>query len=213
KVDPVTIRRDLARLETTGQLLRVHGGAILREAAPRPADDLEQRIAAAAGRLIPDNSVVFLGPGSLTVELVPCLGEHKHLTIVTNALDVAWRVAQLHRHTLHLLGGQVEGDYGVYETPFQTPPQLQADWVVLEADGLDAERGLTHNHTHYASMARALFGLSAQFMVLLRPERVGHAGAILVASAEAVDVLVTGRAAPNAPLWDLSETGMRIVLT
>ncbi len=213
KVDPVTIRRDLARLETTGRLLRVHGGAILREADSRPADDLEQRIAAAAGRLIPDNSVVFLGPGSLTVKLVPYLGEREHLTIVTNALDVAWRVAQLHRHTLHLLGGQVEEDYGVYEAPFQPPSHIQADWVVLEADGLDAERGLTHSHTHYASMARALFGLSAQFMVLLPPERVGRAGAILVASAEAVDVLVTGRAAPNAPLWDLSETGMRIVLT
>ncbi len=215
KVDPVTIRRDLARLETTGRLLRVHGGAILREAGPttRPADDLEQRIAAAAGRLIPDNSVVFLGPGSLTVELVPCLGEREHLTIVTNALDVAWRVAQLHRHTLHLLGGEVEEDYGVYEAPFQPPSHIQADWVVLEADGLDAERGLTHSHTHYASMARALFGLSAQFMVLLPPERVGRAGAILVASAEAVDVLVTGRATSNAPLWDLSETGMRIILT
>lgn len=213
KVDPVTIRRDLARLETTGRLLRVHGGAILREADPRPADDLEQRIAAAAGRLIPDNSVVFLGPGSLTVKLVPYLGEREHLTIVTNALDVAWRVTQLHQHTLYLLGGQVEEDYGVYEAPFQPPSHIQADWVVLEADGLDAERGLTHSHTRYASMARALFGLSAQFMVLLHPERVGRAGAVLVAPAEAVDVLVTGREAPNAPLWDLSETGMRVVLT
>ena len=213
KVDPVTIRRDLARLETTGHLLRVHGGAIRREADPRTTDNLEQRIAAAAGRLIPDNSAVFLGPGPLTVEMVPYLGEHEHLTIITNALDVAWRVAQLHRHTLHLLGGQVEEDYGVYEAPFQPPSHARVDWVVLETDGLDAERGLTHGHAHYASMARALFGLSAQFMVLLHPERVGRAGAILVAPAEAVDVLVTGREAPNAPLWDLSETGMRVVLT
>ena len=212
RVNPVTIRRDLARLETTGRLLRVHGGAILREVAPRPADNLEQRIAAAAGRLIPDNSIVFLGPGPLTVEMAPYLGEHKHLTIITNALDVAWHVAQLHQHTLHLIGGQVEPDYSIYGD-LQTFPHIQADWIVLEADGLDAERGLTHDDVHYANMARALFSLNAQFMIPLRPARVGHAGAVFVAPAEKVDVLVTGREAPNAPLWDLSETGMRVVLT
>ena len=214
KVNPVTIRRDLARLETTGHLLRVHGGAILRETSPttRPADNLEQRIAAAAGRFIPDNSVVFLGPGPLTVEMVPYLGEHRHLTIITNALDVAWRVAQLHQHTLHLIGGQVEPDYSIYGD-LQTFTHIQADWVVLEAAGLDAERGLTHDDVHYASMARALFDLSAQFVIPLRPERVGGTGAVFIAPAEKVDVLVTGREAPNAPLWDLSETGMRVVLT
>lgn len=214
QVDPVTIRRDLNRLEREGRLHRVHGGAVLREVTPLapPASNLERRIAETAARFIPDGSVVFLGPGTLTRELVTLLGEDKHLTIITNALDVAWHAARTHQHTLHLIGGQVEETYGIYGK-LDALPQLRADWVFLEAGGLDAHRGLTHDQTQYADMARALFNLGAQIAVLLPPERVGKVAAVFIAPAAEVDILVTGREASNAPLWDLSEMGLRIVLT
>jgi DeoR/GlpR family transcriptional regulator of sugar metabolism len=214
KVDPVTIRRDLNRLEETGQIQRVHGGAILREAQPafKPASELARRIGEAAARFIPGGSVVFFAPGEFTQEAIPFLGEEKQLTIITNALDVGWRVAQSNRHTLHLIGGQVEEDYAILGN-LADQPNLLADWVVVEASGLDAENGLTHDDVRYAGMARALFDLGAQTMVLLSPQKVGRAGAVFVTPAMDVDVLITGREASNAPLWDLSEAGVRIVLT
>ncbi len=219
-VDPVTIRRDLAWLEQTGRLHRVHGGALLRLGdAPEPqttgADaghSIERRIAEAAARFVPDQSVVFLGPGPLTAEMVPFLGQHTHLTIITNALNVAWRVARQHRHTLHLIGGQAAADDGLYGDD-EALRRVRADMVVFEAGGLDAERGLTHERRDYAAMARALFTLSSQMVALVPPERLGRVGAIFIAPAGEVDVVITGREAPNPPLWDLSELGVRIVLT
>jgi DeoR/GlpR family transcriptional regulator of sugar metabolism len=245
-VNPVTIRRDLAKLAEEGRLRRVHGGALLREergaalhtSVPKP---WEQRIAEAAVRCVTsptnrsfgytqdDNGrrgeispVLFIGPGVLTVALVPFLRDHAGLTIITNALDVAWNVARLQQHTLHLLGGEVAEDYGMYrESPaiLDDRKHYLADWVILEAGGLDAVWGLTHDREDYARMARGLFkldsanGLGAQVMVLLPPERVGRAGALHIAPAEAVHVLVTGREAPDPPLWNLSELGVRVVLT
>lgn len=213
-VDPVTIRRDLSRLEDAGQIQRVHGGAILREREShfKPTSELARRIGEAAARFIPAESVVFFAPGEFTQEVIPFLEDEKRLTILTNALDVAWRVAQAQRHTLHLLGGQVEEQYAIFGN-LAEEPNLLADWVVLEASGLDAENGLTHDHVRYAGMARALFELGAQTMVLLPPPHVGRAGAVAIAPATSVDVLITGREASNAPLWDLSEAGVRIVLT
>ncbi len=214
EVDPATIRRDLNRLEGEGYLHRVHGGAVLRDAAPvtSTATGLERRIAETAARFIPNDSVLFLGPGVLTREVVPFLAEKEQLTIVTNALDVAWNSVHSGSHTLHLLGGQVGEDYGIYGSlePFS---HLRADHVVLEAGGLDAGRGLTHDQVYYADIARTLFNLGAQIIVLLPPERVGRVAAVFISPAEEVDVLVTGREATNAPLWDLSELGIRIVLT
>ena len=213
-VDPVTIRRDLNRLEDAGQLQRVHGGALLKEAPPqfKQASALARRIGEAAARFIPDGSVVFFAPGDFTQVVIPFLDDEKQLTVLTNALDVAWRVAQAGRHTLHLIGGQVEAQYAIFGN-LAEQPNLVADWVVLEADGLDPENGLTHDHVRYAGMARALFGLGAQTMVLLAPQQVGRTGAVVIAPATEVDVLITGREASNAPLWDLSEAGVRIVLT
>ncbi len=117
QVDPVTIRRDLNSLEAQGLLHRVHGGAIYREIRYEqrlPPDPIVTRIAEAAARLIPEGSVIFIGPGDLPGEIVPFLSEHYDLTIITNALNVAWNVAQHQRHTLHILGGQMGSNYGIY---------------------------------------------------------------------------------------------------
>ncbi len=217
-VDPVTIRRDLVWLEKAGHLHRVHGGAILssKQAIDKQTTDpnlvLKRRIAEAAARFIADRSVVFLGPGTLTQEIVPFLSNYTHLTIITNALTIAWSAAQQRQHTLHIIGGQVAADFGAYGDN-EALRRLGADMVILEADGLDAERGLTHDHRDYANMARALFSLSSQKTVLIAPDRLGRTGAISIVPASEVDALITGREAPTPPLWDLSELGVRVILT
>ena len=229
QVNAVTIRRDLAELERAGQLHRVHGGAVLRAGQRSERDfstlsvtgqeqQIERRIAEAAARFIPDHSVVFLGPGALTRAITPFLHKHTHLTIITNALDIAWYVARQARlaaptaHTLHLIGGQAAPDYGLYgET--DALRQVRADLVIFEAGGLDAEQGLTHDDRDCAHTTRALMNISAQAVALVVPERVGRASAIFVAPASEVDVLISGREAPTPALWDLSELGVRIVLT
>ncbi|MBN2390458.1 MAG: DeoR/GlpR transcriptional regulator [Anaerolineae bacterium] len=229
QVNAVTIRRDLAELEKIGQLHRVHGGAVLRAGQTSETDfdalsataqeqQIERRIAEAVARFIPDHSVIFLGPGALTRAVTPFLHKHTRITIITNALDIAWYVAQQARsaqstvHTLHLIGGQAAPDYGLYgeEDALQ---RLHADMVIFEAGGLDAEQGLTHDDRNCAHTIRALLGLYSQTVALVAPERVGRAGAVFIAPASEVDVLISGREAPTPALWDLSELGVRIILT
>lgn len=229
QVDAVTIRRDLAELERAGQLHRVHGGAMLRAgqvgetgfstlATPVQEQHIERRIAEAAARFIPDHSVVFLGPGALTRAVTPFLSKHTHLTIITNALDIAWyvvqqtRMAQPATHTLHLIGGQAAPDYGLYGED-EALRHVHADLVIFEAGGLDAERGLTHDDRDGARTIRALLNISSQTVALVAPERVGRAGAIFIAPASEVDVLISSHEAPTPALWDLSELGVRIILT
>jgi DeoR family fructose operon transcriptional repressor len=213
-VDPVTIRRDLAALDQQGRLRRVHGGAMLREGPEvrEVAGGVTRRIAEAAARAIPEGSVVFLGPGALTSEVVPFLRAHAHLTVITNALDAAWQLARQGRHTLHIIGGQVGEGFEIFGDA-DALRRIRADVVLLEGGGLDAERGLTHDDRETATMARGLFTLGAQTVVLMPPERLGRAGALFVAPAGEVDVLITGREADNLPLWELSELGIRVVLT
>jgi DeoR family fructose operon transcriptional repressor len=219
EVDPVTIRRDLSQLEQEGHLQRVHGGAVVRDTVPtlRPLlesdpSGITRRIAEAAAKFIPDESVLFLGPGTLTAEIVPFLQSYHHLTVITNALNAAWSLSRQRQHTLHVIGGQVGDDYGIYGDP-DTLRRIRAERVIMEAGGLDAERGLTHDDRETAGILRTLFSLSAQTIALISPDRLGKAGALFVAPPGEIDVLITGREADTAPLWDLSEFGIRIVLT
>jgi len=213
-VDPVTIRRDLAQLEKLGKLHRVHGGAVARQpvAGHASAPDPVGRIAGAAARAIPDGSVVFMGPGALTAEIVPFLRPYAHLTVVTNALAIAWGVAHQRQHTLHIIGGQVGAGFGMFGDT-EALRRIRTARVILEASGLDAEHGFTHDDRETADMARTVFALGAEVIVLVDPERLGRAGALFVAPASEIDVLITAREADTASLWDLSELGVRVVLT
>lgn len=213
KVDTGTIRRDLTQLEQEGKLHRVHGGAVIQDqtVAPDQPGTSDQGIAEAAAKFIPNGSVLFLGPGFLATAIVPYLQQHTHLTIVTNALNAAWSLSRPLTHTLHVIGGQVNTDYGIYGD-LDALRNMRVDWIILEAAGLDAEKGLTVENRGDADIARELFKLSAQTLIIIPPDRIGRAGALFIAPAGEVDIVITGRDAPNPPLWDLSELGIRIVL-
>ena len=212
-VHPVTIRRDLAALEAEGYLRRVHGGAVMRgavEARP-PAEPIVQRIAQAAARFVPQGGVLCLGTGPITLEMLPYLEGHERLTVITNAVEVAWLLAKQGRHTIYLIGGQMAEDGGAYggEAALEG---LRADLAIVEGAALEVIQGLTHHDARYAAMARAFLRIAKQRMALLRPRQLGRSSAIVIAPAEELDVVITGREAENAPLWDLSELGLRILL-
>ncbi len=211
QVSEMSIRRDLMELEEAGQVRRVRGGAVLNKATSPEVHHppYVRRIAEAAARLLPGAGVFFLGPGAITSELIPLLMTAPHLTLITNALDIAWRVSQHPQHSLYVLGGEVQQRF---TTDARHLPGLSIDWAIVEANGLDAARGLMMEHKSIASVTRAIFKQAAQKMVLISPERLGFTAGEFVAPIEMLDVLVTGREASTAALWDLSEAGLRFVL-
>jgi DeoR/GlpR family transcriptional regulator of sugar metabolism len=219
-VNATTIRRDMSLLEEQGALQRVHGGAVAigdgatqESADPSPVTP-EERIGRSAAGMISDGETVFLGPGRLPLEVARRLGERSRLTIVTNSLEVAHWVAVNTPHTLIVTGGQVEGhDLELVGQLTRTAlSTLRADRVILELGGVSAVNGLTDDSLPQAEIAQILLETAAQVAVLVPVERVGRVAAAYVAPISDVDVVVTAREAPSSVLWDLSETGVRIVL-
>lgn len=219
EVDVSTIRRDLQTLEEQGRLKRVHGGAVpvkqvTTEHPGTSASGYEMRIGQAAARMIANGETIFLGPGQLPLEVARCLSGLGQLTIVTNGLDVAHWVAVNTSHTLIVTGGQVDGgDHGLAGQLTRVAlASLRADRVILELDGISAVGGLTADGLAQAEIAQELLEIGAEVIVLIPVERVGRVAAAYIAPVSEADVVVTAREAPSAFLWDLSETGVRVVL-
>ncbi len=211
QVSEMSIRRDLTELEEAGQVRRVRGGAVLNKAAVSRVQHppYVQRIAETAARHLPDAGVFFLGPGAITQEMVPFLLTRSHVSIITNALEIACRVSQHPHYTLYFLGGEVHQGF---TTGSRHLPNLDIDWAVIEGNGLDAARGLMVEHKGAAGVARAVFKQATQKMALVPPEHLGLTAGEFVAPIEMLDLLITGREAATATLWDLSEAGLRFVL-
>ncbi len=214
-VSAPTVRRDLAWLAQQGLARRVRGGAVAVGAETSVSlDPLAARIGEVAAQMIQAGETVFLGPGHLTLALAHALANRDRLTVVTNGLAVAQAIAQQTPHTLILTGGQLNRvDGGLEGHLVRTALEsLRADWVFLELSGIDALDGLTDDSLSRAELARLLLGLAAQRVVLVDPERVGRVAAAYIGPASEADVLVTAREADSAPLWDLAEIGVRVVL-
>lgn len=234
-VDASTIRRDLKTLEAQESVRRVHGGAVAPalvsppegpregseggddgggEGGDAPTDGPQARIGQAAAEMVEAGETIFLGPGRLPLAVAHQLADHARLTIVTNGLAVAHWIAAHTAHTLIVTGGQVEArDQGMSgRLTLAALSSLRADRVVLEMGGVSALEGLTDDSLPQAEVARALLETGSQIIVLVEPDRVGGVAAACVAPVSEADVIVTAREASSSFLWDLSETGVRVVL-
>jgi DeoR/GlpR family transcriptional regulator of sugar metabolism len=219
-VDATTIRRDMSALEEQGALRRVHGGAVAigdgvwPEGADPSSAIPEGRIGQSVAEMISDGETIFLGPGRLPLAVARRLGKRSRLTIVTSSLEVAHWIAAHAPHTLIVTGGQVEGrDFGLVGQLTRTAlSALRADHAVLELGGVSAVNGLTDDSLPQAEIAQMLLETAARVVVLVPVERVGRVAAAYVAPLSDVDVIVTAREAPSSILWDLSESGVQIVL-
>lgn len=211
-VSAPTVRRDLEWLEQEGLAHRVRGGAVA--VGGEEHDTIHARLAQAAAGLVSDGETVFIGPGQVMEELARALCKHRRLTIITNSLSVAQQIASRSPHTLILTGGQLEreGQGLTGQLAHAALAHLRAERVFFELGGVSALDGLTEDSLAYADLARALLELGAEFVALVAPERVGRAAAASIAPATEADVVITAREADTAPLWELTELGVRVIL-
>ncbi len=211
------IRRDLDWLESQGLARRVRGGAVavrFHADASLSPDAVPVRIGRATAGLVQAGETVFLGSGPLALAVARSLTACPSLTVITNGLDVARYIADHTSHTLILTGGQLErreGDLTGHLVRMALGA-LRADRVILELGGVSAAEGLTDDRLSQAELARLLFQRGMQVVILVPPERVGRVAAAYIGPVTDADVIVTAREADSAPLWDLAEAGVRVLL-
>jgi len=209
-----TIRRDLEQLEQQGLIRRIHGGAASLRVGKMPQPEFSVgRIGRAAAMRISDGETVYLGPGRLTMETAKALASKERVTVITNCLDIAHWLANNAQLPVIITGGMVgrsrDGLFGPLVT--YTLRSLRTDRVIIEAAGLSPDQGLMALDLVQVELCRELIQSPGETVALVPPQRIGRVGGALVGPANDVDVIVTGREAAEATLWDLSQLGITII--
>lgn len=216
QVSSSTVRRDLEQLEKQGVIQRAHGGAVAVDGASIPAFVAgfgAGRIGRAAAGRVRAGETVYLGPGRLTLEVAKALAVRSNVTVITNSLEIAHWLATNASLAVILAGGSVGRPRDGLAGPLVTHAlrTLRADRTIIEATGISPDQGLTNSDLAQAEICRQLISSPGETIVLVPPERVGRIGGILVGPAGDIDVIITGREAPDAALWDLSQLGIDII--
>src|SRR5690606_14449506 len=157
-VTPVTVRRDLEKLEERRLLIRTHGGAMalgsdaagtsFEKSFSEKEEALaaeKERIADAAAALVNDGDSVLLTPGTTNMLLAKKLTAKKRLTLVTNAVNIALNVSSSSDVDVILLGGNVRRKSlaAVGAIAEDAMRRIRVDKLFLGVDGFDLKEGLT----------------------------------------------------------------------
>ncbi len=222
-VSGATIRRDLEELRLRGWLHRAHGGAVRLErstAEPpmleRAGDQAEakRRIGRAAAAMVQDGETVFLGSGTTVYEIAQALPIGLRLTVITNSLPIANRLAERSQVELIVIGGMFRRSElsMIGHIAEQTIQELRADRAFLGMRGIDAGAGFTHEYLPEIMTDRAILGVAPQVIIAADHTKLGRVCPVAVAPVTAAHMLVTDRGAPVAVVDALRQQGLEVCL-
>jgi len=199
-----TARRDLAQLERLGLLARTRGGAravqrhstLEEEFEIRQSRDRREKrlIGQRAAALIEDGMTVYLTDGTTAYALAQCL-LHRHVTVVTGALNVAQLLAGSAGIEVVVIGGRLRAtSFGTTGSlSVDTIRTLHADVAFINADGITPSGGVRDFSLDDAATARAMSESSDRTVVLASPGKIGFEARVRVLEWAQVDILVTAR--------------------
>lgn len=217
----VTVRRDVRALEADGLLDRHHGGASLPGELSREPTHLQKAqvakeekaaIADLAAALVEDGDAIVIGPGTTTQAFAQRLTGHTDLTVVTNSLLVAQALSAYPRIEVVVTGGMLRGSVQalVGSAAERSLAELRTRRAFISGNGLTAERGLSTPNMQVASTDRALAASAEEVVVLADHTKVGVDTMVQTVPADRIDHVVTGEAASQEVLHELSSRGVRL---
>jgi len=223
-----TVRRDLDRLETSGSLRRVHGGAVSIERASTAESplterrerhgDAKRRIAAEATALLGSGfrGSIFLDggttPAAVAALLPATLASTSGVEVVTHSLEAAHLLAGEERLSLTTIGGRVRGvtAAAVGAHTVSTIEQLRPDIAFVGTNGLSAGFGLSTPDPDEAAVKSAIIQSARRIVLVADAAKFGEELLVRFARLDEIDVLVTDAAPPAALAEALADADVEV---
>jgi DeoR family transcriptional regulator, aga operon transcriptional repressor len=219
----VTIRKDLEILHAQGQVHRTHGGALpardgtLEDPTLREKEKLHRqeklRIAECAAAKVKEGQVVILDSGTTTTAIARALRGFQHLTIVTNAVNIAAELAGTAIEVI-LTGGTLRKNSFSLVGPIaeDTLRRLSADLLFLGVDGFDVHYGLSTPNLLEAKVNRVMAEVAKRTVAVCDSSKFGRRSLSLIVSPSALQEIITDRGAPKTDLRILKRAGIEVTL-
>jgi len=222
QVSRETVRRDLIELEQSGQLSRVHGGAIPNQPQPEASyvDRARLRmaekraIAKQAARLVQRGQSCFIDAGSTTHALAQELVHLHQIKVITNSIDVAATLSRNPSIEVLLLGGRLETDVPATYGDHTVAEVLRhhVDLALISPVAIDGEMGAMSYVWHEACVARAMLANAGTRILLADTKKLGLRSNVQTCPIREIDVLVTDAHADEECLRTLRQAGIARVL-
>ncbi|HET6767930.1 MAG TPA: DeoR/GlpR family DNA-binding transcription regulator [Chitinophagaceae bacterium] len=214
-----TIRRDLSELAETGEIIKVHGGALSRsfhvsfQSNGVYSHDNKKLIAQKAVRLIRDGMFVLTTGGTTIIELAKALPQHLRATFLTGSLPAAMEYIQHPNIEVIFIGDRISKNskITVGGDAITKIKQINADICFLGINAIDTEHGLTDNDWDVVQVKRAMMQSSKKIVALTIAEKINSHQKIKIAGIEELDAMITDMDPDNKIFDAYKENGVEIL--
>lgn len=222
----VSVRRHLEYLDRHGLVRRLRGGAqaigqrgqsSVFQARMLRNVDVKRALGQAVVRLFEPGDRLLLDVGTTVLEVARAtpsmLDQGQDLSVVTRSLTIASELAQHRAIRLIVLGGMYmpEFDSFVGTQIEQALDDLHVHKLVIGADGLIPDRGLTSDNVREAGLFQIMARTAERVIVVADSSKIGVNQLQTVLPFEAIHVLVTDAGAPSLFVQALRQRGIDVV--
>ena len=204
----MTIRRDLARLQSQGLVERSRGGAVpsrrirLEFALAERAQARRREkvaIARAAASLVRPGDRVLIDTGTTTLALARELRSREHISVVTTSLAVVSALLPSPGIECMLLGGIVrESSPDLYGPLLEDNlSRIHADRAFIGCDGISVRAGLTTADARVARATALMVANASRVALLCDSSKAANDSFMTFARIDDIDVLVTDDGMPD----------------
>jgi DeoR family transcriptional regulator, aga operon transcriptional repressor len=223
KVSDVTIRNDLAQLETKGLLIRTRGGGIksqrvnidfhLSEKAKRHLLE-KQRIGKKTAELIKDDDTIILDSGTTTLEITKHLSNIKNLTIITNALNLASQLINYPQINVIMLGGILRRSSLSMIGPIAEAniKNYYCDKFIMGVDSIDSHYGISTPTIEEAQLNKLMIDISKEVIVVTDSSKFLRKSFAFIAPIKVIKKIITDSNIPQEEYKNLVNSGIEVII-
>ncbi|MCB2209842.1 DeoR/GlpR family DNA-binding transcription regulator [bacterium] len=202
-VTTVTIRRDLDEMEEDGLCIRKRGGAIRVNpgvSMEMPYNikqhemvDAKERIAQQALEFIEDGDTIILDAGSTTYALALLLNTKVQVTVVTNDLKIAVKLAENPAINLICTGGTARTSvYSLQGSVAESfIKDIKVDKTFLGADAIHLDGVISNVNIEEVAIKKAMIMAADQTILMTDSSKFGKSGFYKVCDLIEADVIIT----------------------
>lgn len=223
KVSEVTIRQDLEALEEMGYVQREHGGAFLKDVGNFASTGTlinesvkiaeKQELARKAISLIHEGESIILDSGSTTTELAKLMTGFHNLTVITNALNIAYILGGNPGINLIVSGGEFKaptlsltGDMAA-----ATFKGLHVDKCFLATAGISPDMQLTYPSLSDLVVKSAMIRAANKVYLLADSSKIGVSSFASLGRISLIDTLITDSKISDGQLQTLRELNVEVL--
>jgi len=218
-----TIRKDLTELSDTGQLKRVHGGAIIPSSAAAIGYDdrralnagAKDRIAKNCAADIPNGATIFLNIGTTTEAVARALLHHENLSVVTNNLNIANILSPNEHIDLMVAGGTLRRSDGGLTGSMTTKliAQFKFDVAIIGCSALDADGDILDFDIQEVDVSQTIISRARATYLVSDATKFDRTAPVKIASLADMDRVYTDAALPASLAQDCAYWQTEVALS